>query len=352
MVGRSIFFILIITAACSIENVELKPIPISFDSKLHEDKADSFLHKIETHVMEKFAIFYGDPISFSSHSGELCYQERESCISSLLANFSFVILGAGLEEENHHAHLLTQNVIQSSNKTMYYGYLDLGRTKNFSISELLAHIEKWKEMGVAGILLDEAGFEYWDGGKKNFRIRLNIVLDYLHKLHLKSIINAWDPKDVFTELPENPVHWTSDDGYLIEGYLFSTNVFSFDSYREKIELSLDAKQKYKMKLYGTTTSDLSLSHKMTEEKWKFLLMSAHFDQLDGVAWADDSFSSYDSKLTIPGDDFIKVILDQSESLFVSREEKKTARKIYFVNPDMNLIRWHIVTIDYEAKMVF
>ncbi len=350
---KAVFSLFITIAACSHKEAEdTKPIPISSASSLHEEKAELSLNSVEMHSMKKFAVFYGDPLYFSLPPSVPCYTDKEICISSQLSTFSFVVVGAGLEEEKHHSHLFTKRMIQAPSKTKYYGYLDLGKTKNFPLSELLLRVEKWKEMGVDGILIDEAGFEYWDHGGADFRARLNMVLDRLHNFQLKAIVNAWNPSDVFTKIPENPVHWNSDDGYLLEGYSFSTEAISFDSYRKKMDACLAAKRKFHINLYGVITSDRMLSHKLTKEKWKFFAISAHFDQLDGVAWADDSFSSYDSKLTIPNDDFIEVGLDKSERTTISIKERKLSRRVYLSTSIGNALQTYVAILDYTTRSVF
>ena len=89
-------------------------------------------------------------------------------------------------------------------RTHFYGYVCLGdipgsapEKKLLSARELRERIALWKRMGVAGVFLDEAGYD-WPGVDRE---RQNMAVRYIHELGLSAFPNAFYPEELFSPPP-------------------------------------------------------------------------------------------------------------------------------------------------------
>jgi hypothetical protein len=145
-------------------------------------------------VPERFAFYYGQPSGVNGAAGDTALATRT------FADYDIVVLGDGLEEITHIDHERTQTIIGNlkASGTRVFGYVDLcvmgGPTcTNLPLSEIQAKADRWRAMGVAGIFLDQAGYDYHVS-----RDRLNAAVDYLHANGLAAFVNPWVPDDVFS----------------------------------------------------------------------------------------------------------------------------------------------------------
>jgi hypothetical protein len=145
-------------------------------------------------VPERFAFYYGQPSGVNGAAGDTALATRA------FADYDIVVLGDGLEEAGHIDHQRTQTIIGNlrTSGTRVFGYVDLcvlgGPTcTNLPLSEVQAKADRWRAMGVAGIFLDQAGYDY-----SVSRARLNDAVDYLHTTGLAAFVNPWVPDDVFS----------------------------------------------------------------------------------------------------------------------------------------------------------
>jgi hypothetical protein len=145
-------------------------------------------------VPERFAFYYGQPSGVNGAAGDTALATRA------FADYDIVVLGDGLEEIAHIDHQRTQTIIGNlkTSGTRVFGYVDLcvlgGPTcTNLPLSEIQARADRWRAMGVAGIFLDQAGYDY-----SVSRDRLNAAVDHLHANSLAAFVNPWVPDDVFS----------------------------------------------------------------------------------------------------------------------------------------------------------
>lgn len=146
---------------------------------------------------EKMAIYYGDPAAVNGSMGNI------SQASDVFDDYDLVIFGEGIEQAASPYHNTTKAIIQNiQDTTRSYGYLDLCvenpnsslyRCSNFTMAELQSRTDKWKEMGVKGIFLDQAGCDYVVS-----RSRLNGIVDYIHEQGLSAFVNVWNQDDAFS----------------------------------------------------------------------------------------------------------------------------------------------------------
>jgi hypothetical protein len=174
---------------------------------------------------ELLGVYYGIP-SLANGAG---YDTTKA--TKAFKKYDVIVFGDGLEnitiynpaEERARTTQIISN-LQAYNARVY-GYIDLGvangNSQNLSLSTIYGYADNWAAMGVAGIFLDEAGYNY-----QVPRDRLNSALDYIHNTkHLSAFVNAWNPDDVFSSAYDtnwNPhsshSHLGENDYYLLESY--------------------------------------------------------------------------------------------------------------------------------------
>ncbi|MFB9325897.1 hypothetical protein ACFFSY_08145 [Paenibacillus aurantiacus] len=153
----------------------------------------------------------------------------DAAAAAIFAKYDYVVLGAGLESPSHAYNVSTRNIIglaKSIHPSMkFFGYVDLGvTTYNYTIDVMQTKVTQWKSMGVSGIFLDDAGYDF-----QTPRARLNLMLDYLHSNQLSGFVNAWKPEDVMgseVNAAYNPsgiaTRMGPNDYYLLESFILNT----------------------------------------------------------------------------------------------------------------------------------
>jgi len=138
---------------------------------------------------KKLLIYYGYPSLFN---GSTTIQGA----TRLFDKYDIVVLGAGLESPEHPDHLNALKIIQRSRAT-FYGYVQ----STLPLDEAKKRIDLWTDMGVAGIFLDEFGFDYLVGrvasNKQQARLHQKELIDYVKSKNMRVAINFWNPDDVF-----------------------------------------------------------------------------------------------------------------------------------------------------------
>ena len=79
-------------------------------------------------------------------------------------------------------------------------------------------------MGVHGVFLDEAGYDFGVT-----RVRQNAIVDYIHGRGLQAFVNAYNPDDVFSGdplvLPNGGGNPGGESGRRPRRYVFCWNLF-------------------------------------------------------------------------------------------------------------------------------
>jgi hypothetical protein len=142
----------------------------------------------------RLAIYYGYPSIVNGANGDT------TLATQAFKDYDLVVLGDGIELPTHSDHARTQTIITNLKTlgTQVFGYVDIcvsgGSTcTNLALIDIESRADQWQAMGVAGIFLDQAGYDYTVS-----RERLNSIVDYLHGKNLSAFVNAWVPDDVFS----------------------------------------------------------------------------------------------------------------------------------------------------------
>lgn len=169
-------------------------------------------------------VYYGYPSLINNAKGDLKVASTE------FSKFDLIILGDGLQNTTHPDHANTKTIVANltAQKRLTFGYVDLGvSTNNYSENTLRQQIDNWKQVGISGIMFDDAGFDYGVT-----RERQNVVIQHCRQQNLKVMMNAWNPDDV---LGGNSL-MGENDYYLAESFLVgNNNYFDLNAWKKKAD---------------------------------------------------------------------------------------------------------------------
>jgi hypothetical protein len=166
-----------------------------------------------TYAPKRLAIYYGYPSVVNGAAGDV-----EKAIS-VFSKYNLVVLGDGVEfadslpgrnptgvgaDEHEKARKIIAALAGRGSPSKVFGYICLGDSQQLTESEIMRRVQLWKQMGISGIFLDEAGYDW----KIVDRKRQNSIVAFIHSLGLSSFLNAFYPKDLFSR--ENLLGKNSD----------------------------------------------------------------------------------------------------------------------------------------------
>lgn len=202
------------------------------------------------HTPQRLGIYYGWPSAVVFNEGSVASP------SEPFAQFSVVVLGAGLANPEHPDHAHTQALVAAllDKNVEVYGYVGAGISTQSGRpdgAELHRTIAQWKQMNATGIFLDESGYEF--AGQLDYpayRQRLVTLVELAHNAGLQVFINAWNPDDLFQRTFANWVDLPipalqPSDIVLAESWLVSDGhyVNEVDWYRKAEKLALYRREK-------------------------------------------------------------------------------------------------------------
>ena len=150
----------------------------------------------------RLAIYYGYPSLVNDARGDLARAV------AAFSPYDIIVFGDGLEvdgvqegrgagaEEHAFATATIHQLHRTRRRREVYGYVDIGRTQQLTLDEVLERLDGWARMGAAGVLLDEAGYDFGVT-----RDRQNAAIAAAHSRGLRVCLNAFDPDDVFGAAP-------------------------------------------------------------------------------------------------------------------------------------------------------
>jgi hypothetical protein len=134
----------------------------------------------------------------------------------------------------------------------FYGYINLGITNSYDMTEISCRIDGWKEMGAYGIFFDEMGYDF-----QTQRSRQNEAVGLVHSAGLHVLYNGWDPDDLFgstvndsmNPLGLDPIPNSGYDMYMSESVPVNTGAWSnnyrdYDAMKTKQQKILGYKEEY------------------------------------------------------------------------------------------------------------
>ncbi|MBI4850561.1 MAG: hypothetical protein HY819_01915 [Acidobacteria bacterium] len=241
--------------------------------------------------------------------------------------------GAGFQEHENTRKII--NLLKESNRrTLVYGYIDLGNSQNLPLQEIENRARLWANMGVSGIFLDEAGYDFGVT-----RTRQNSVIKIIHNLGLQAFLNAYNLEDLFDAqvVPLNkvgggnpsgePTILSNNDLVLLESFQIRNGEYD-DSYPSKLSKAIKYKEKFNVKFLAITT--ILPNQVFNQAQYDYAWWSATLFGIDALAWGEVNFSSSNNllpKRTTPilpkdglGERFISDIV-KKKSLFLRKTNK-------------------------------
>jgi hypothetical protein len=269
--------------------------------------------------LRKLNIFYGWP---SAINGATDLDQA----ASVFSQFDDVVLGDGLQEATHGDHLNTISIITKARilnpQIKFFGYIPMGYhswdiPSSLSLVQITAATTKWLAMGIDGMFCDEMGMDYKFPADTdaNWRTRQKSILDHLHSNNLKTIINAWDPDDIFTKESSNPLSISNRDGFLVESFWrarLNDGRMNFTTYLTNVQKLKVARNLNGVEIYAvnTTTNDTTNLATFTN-----MILSAQIEGFQSVGWGQEDYFATNS--TVPVDFINSTFTSWNETQFTS-----------------------------------
>jgi len=267
----------------------------------------------------RLAIYYGYPSLVNGANGDVAKA------ASVFSAYDVVILGDGLEfpdkkferyppgdpEEHQKTLKIIAAVGDRSPGTRFYGYVCLGEIptpKREKISLTPGQFEErvrlWKRMGVAGIFLDEAGYDF----AIVTRGRQNMAVKIIHELGLSAFLNAYFLDHLFSlddNLPHSngaaknpgrlPPLLDRRDVFLLESFqVRNGNYESVSAWQARLNQALTYRRRYGPQMFATTTT--TEQEPFSTEKFNFAWWTALLYGLDGFGWGEPNFAALSNTL--------------------------------------------------------
>jgi len=281
--------------------------------------ASSIVHTANATALARLAIYYGYPSLVNGANGDI---EKAA---SVFNAYDVVVLGDGLEfpdrqpgryppgdpEEHQKVLRIIAAVRDRRPGTRFYGYVCLGEMpspKGEKISLTPAQLEErvtlWKQMGVAGIFLDEAGYDF----AVVTRERQNMAVRMIHELGLSAFMNAYFLDHLFSsedQLPhangaeKNPEHLPPPldrrDLFLLESFQVRNSDYEdFSEWQARLNRALKYRRRYGARIFATTTT--TEQQPFSLEKFNYAWWTALLYGLDGFSWGEPNFAAVTNAL--------------------------------------------------------
>ncbi len=267
----------------------------------------------------RLAIYYGYPSLVNESRGDV---EKAAAV---FAAYDVVVLGDGIEfpdrkagrypegdpEEHQKALRMIETVRRNNPGTRFFGYVCLGEIPSrnpgvvsLSPQELEERIRLWKQMGVAGIFLDEAGYDYTAVTRK----RQNLAVGIIHDLGLSAFMNAYFLDHLFSlddKLPyangpgKNPEHLAPlldrRDLFLLESFQVKNGTYeSASAWQPRLNQALAYRRRYGTHIFSTTTTEAR--EPFDAGKFSYAWWTARLYDLDGFSWGEPNFAASNNAL--------------------------------------------------------
>jgi hypothetical protein len=251
---------------------------------------------------KRLAIYYGYPSVVNGAAGDV---EKAA---KAFSTYDVVVFGDGVEfadqrpdrtppgvgaEENRRARSIIAALAHQRPAAKVFGYICLGDSQKLSEQEIQRRAQLWKEMGVSGIFLDEAGYDW----KIIDRKRQNAAVGYIHSLGLSAFLNAYYPRDLFSRenlVGKNPDHapplLDGRDLFLLESFQVKNGAYEeVSEWQERVNQALASRAQYGSSIFAVTTNQENPP--FDPQKFAYAWWSAWLYGIDGFGWGEPNFSA-------------------------------------------------------------
>jgi hypothetical protein len=257
--------------------------------------------QLRSHMPKRLAIYYGYPSVVNGAGGDV---EKATSAFSM---YDVVVLGDGVEfadhrldrdpkgvgaDEHQKARRIIAALARRSPAARSFGYICLGDSQRLSEPEIRRRVRLWKRMGVSGIFLDEAGYDW----KIIDRKRQNAAVAYIHGLGLSAFLNAFYPRDLFSQenvLGKNPDHVAplldGRDLFLLESFQVKNGTYEdVSEWQQRVDQAVSYRAQYGSAVFATTTD--RENQPFHPQTLAYAWWSAWLYDLDGFGWGEPNFA--------------------------------------------------------------
>ncbi|MGA7357259.1 MAG: hypothetical protein WBW70_00305 [Candidatus Sulfotelmatobacter sp.] len=269
--------------------------------------------------LARLAIYYGYPSLVNESKGDV---EKAA---GVFGAYDVVVLGDGLEfpdkqagrypegdpGEHQRALRMIAAVRRRNPGARFFGYVCLGEipsgtreVPSLTPQELEERIRLWKKMDVAGIFLDEAGYDFAVVTRK----RQNMAVGIIHELGLSAFMNAYFVDHLFSledNLPyangpgKNPEHLPPlldhRDLFLLESFQVKNGTYeSVAAWQPRLNQALEYRRRYGAHIFSTTTTEVS--DPFDAGKFSYAWWTAQLYAFDGFSWGEPNFAASSNAL--------------------------------------------------------
>lgn len=262
---------------------------------------------VTTAAPVRLVIYYGYPSLVNGASG------NAARALAIFAAYDVIVLGDGLEVDGveggrgagHEEHAFTARLIEglrlAPRRPTVFGYVDLGSTQRLHLREVARRLDRWARIGAAGVLLDEAGYDFGVT-----RERQNAAVRAAHERGLNVCFNAFDPDDIFSAAPVPlnqfgggnprglPPEVSENDALLVESFAVRNSVpEGLNQLTLRTRAALAGREQFGTHILGVATgAGLEDDAMLAQYGW----WSASVLGLDAYGWGAPMFSASSSHL--------------------------------------------------------
>jgi hypothetical protein len=258
-----------------------------------------------TYLPPRAAFFYGYPSLVNGVNGDIQLAAR------VFSAYDIIVLGDGVEfptmvnsrrpigvgiVEYGRSKQIIAAILKQKPKAEIFGYVCLGDTQALSIASMKRRITMWKALGVSGIFLDEAGYDW----PLVTRSRQNLAIRFVHSLGMAAFLNAYHPTTLISlegGSRKNPTQeasaLTSRDLILLESFPIKHGDYVDPTeLHTRLQQALSVRQQVSARIVSLSTTHAGLP--FSEGQMDFACWTAWMFDMDGIAWGEPDFSADNS----------------------------------------------------------
>jgi hypothetical protein len=256
----------------------------------------------KTNMPPRAAFFYGYPSLVNGAQGDIARAAK------VFSSYDIIVLGDGVEFptmvknrqpvgvgriEYDRSKQIIASVLNQKTQAEFFGYVCLGDSQALSLASIKHRVVLWKELGVSGIFLDEAGYDW----PLVTRARQNTIIRFVHSLGMSAFLNAYQPETLISigaRSAKNPSGeasaLTSRDLILLESFPIKHGIYVAPSeLRSRLEQAEKVRKEFSSRIVALSTTLESSSFR--EAQLEYACWNAWMFDMDGVAWGEPNFSS-------------------------------------------------------------
>jgi len=257
-------------------------------------------------------IYYGWTNSFNSAVNGWSNEK----VAQDMAKHNLIVLGDGIQGSGHGDHANATAIIARIKvikpEAQIFGYV----TVNQTLANFKTKVNQWADMGVHGIFMDEAGYDYGSTAT-NGRAAFNTKVDYVHGNDstndpMIAFVNAWNMDHVIGTVNDgsypnstwNPDTLEStldeDDWFLLESFTVHTVSYSGDyatgaDWYSRGEKAVNHRYNYGINLAAVNVIDNDST--AAQDMFDFCFVSSCMYSLDAIGSSDESYGASSAAVT-------------------------------------------------------